>query len=189
VSEANVTEEAVPSQRRDLLAALVGARIERLTRYSWEDPDATGSPLPPFSSAAGPLLIALDSGEILGAASQPSLMSVTLWLERDRKGGGAARTLGDPELHPIEATDPQLSTPELAALVGRRIESMALLRRDAEKVRWQDRPREVGLVLRTEGGGELILAHGLHDDSDDFSVLLRSQVKPSLWVHLHETPL
>ena len=116
-------------------------------------------------------------------------MSVTLWLERDGDGRGAARTLDDPELYPIEADDLRLSMPEISAVLGRRIESLTLLRREPVKAKWEPLPREVGLVLHLEGGSELILAHGLHDQSDDFAVLLRRQILPVLLPELREAPL
>jgi hypothetical protein len=156
-----------------------------LTRYSWDVPGDDGD-AQTFSLTAGPLLITLDSGWVIGAASQPSSMSVTLWLEREGHGRGAGRTLDDPDLYPIEADDPRLSTPEMAALLRRRIESLTLLRREAVKAKWEALPREVGLVLHVEGGGELILGHGLHDQSDDFAVLLRRQILPALLPQLQE---
>ncbi|MDU9042720.1 hypothetical protein QZH44_09345 [Pseudomonas corrugata] len=41
----------------------------------------------------------------------------------------------------------------------------------------QQRPSEVGLRFDVCGGKSFILSHGLHDDSDDFTVLEVSQVK------------
>jgi len=47
-------------------------------------------------------------------------------------------------------------------------------------------PCEAGVVLHFDNGGELILSHGLHDDSDVFSVIARDQIRPSLLPQLSE---
>jgi hypothetical protein len=183
-----MTEEAIPSRRRPLLTALQAASIVRMTRYSWS-PKATVAledQIPSelvFSRTAGPLLVTLDSGIVIGAASQPSLASVTLWLEQ------SPRTSSDPELYPIEADDPTYSEPGFANMLGKRVTWSAVLTRDADSVKTQDLPREAGVVLAFDGAPDLILSHGLHDDSDDFSVIMRDGVRSSLWSRLHEARL
>lgn len=181
---AMMTTEDIPSRRRALLIAIRSAPVARLTRYSWYPKETVVEDGLPrqlaFSRTAGPLLITLESGPVIGVASQPALISVTLWLEE------ALRTSSDPELHPIEADDPQFSEPEFAQMLGKRVTSIAVLTREPENARWQERPREVGVLLTFEGAPDLILSHGLHDNSDDFSVLLHKDVAPSLWPRLHE---
>jgi hypothetical protein len=44
------------------------------------------------------------------------------------------------------------------------------------------------VILGLDGAADLVLSHGLHDDSDDFSVVTRDDVKPSLWPRLQEVP-
>lgn len=180
-----MTDEDIPTRRRELLAAIRGTPIVRMTRYSWSPKEevALKAQLRPelvFSRTAGPLLITLDSGLVIGAASQPSLISVTLWLER------APGTSSDPELYPIESDDPQYSEPGFAQMLGKRVTGVAVLVRDPESASWESRPREAGVVLTLEGAPELILSHGLHDDSDDFSVIMREGVKSSLWPRLRK---
>jgi len=180
-----MTEEDIPSRRQDLLISMRSGPIVRMTRYSWYPKEAVISQdnLRPdfvFSRAAGPLLITLESGLVIGASSQPSLMSVTLWLDHP------PRTSSDPELHPIEANDPQFSEPGFAQMLGKRADAIVILTRDAENAKWESRPREVGVLLSFEGAPELILSHGLHDNSDDFAVLMRKDVSSSLWPRLHE---
>lgn len=181
-----VTAEDIPSRHRDLLMSIRGASVVRLTRCSWSPKETVASddnlaPTLVFSRTAGPLVITLDSGVVIGAASQPSLISVTLW--RDEP----PLTSADPELYPIEADDPAYSDPGFAQMLGKRVVEVAILTRDPDNARWEDRPREVGVRLTFDGAPELILSHGLHDNSDDFSVLLRKDVSPSLWPRLHET--
>jgi hypothetical protein len=180
-----MTVEDIPSRRRSLLIALRGARVVRLTRYSWSPAQTVASepnlrPELVFSRAAGPLLITLVSGLVVGVASQPALISVTLWL--DQPPGTAA----DPDLHPIEADDPQFSEPGFAQMLGKRVVEVDILLRDPASESWRDRPREVGVRLTFEGAPELILSHGLHDNSDDFSVLLQKDVNAALWPFLHD---
>jgi len=173
--------EDIPSRRLELLAALRSSPVVRMTRHPWSQSSTLeGGPRPElvFSRAPGPLFITLESGLVIGASSQPSLISVTLWL---------ASALDRTEAHlAVEAGDPMLSEPRFARLLGRRAASITVLVRQPENAKWEARPREVGVVVGFDGAREIILAHGLHDDSDDFAVLQRDDVEPSLWPRLHE---
>lgn len=180
-----MTTEAIPSRCPDLLASIRGGLVVRMTRYSWTPAEtfALENDLRPelvFSRTAGPLLITLESGLVIGAASQPSLISVTLWLDQP------PYISSDPELFAIEAADPKFSEPEFAQMLGKRVTAVAILTRDPENAKWEDRPREVGVSLMFDGAPDLILSHGLHDNSDDFSVLMRKDVSLSLSSRLHE---
>lgn len=177
-------EEDIPSRRLDLLRSLRGASIARLTRYCWAPKGmlVLENSLPPdqvFSRAAGPLLITLESGLVIGAGSQPALISVTLWIGNDL-------IRSDTELQAVEADDARCSEPEFAQMLGQRVTAVAILTREPENAKWENCPREVGVLITLAGAPELILSHGLHDDSDDFSVLMRKDVRPSLWPRLHE---
>jgi len=157
-----------------------------MTRHSWLPVPTAGdaqelAPELAFSRTAGPLLITLDSGAVIGAASQPSLISVTLWLDRLQRGS-------DTGLHMIEADDQHFSQARFARMLGKRVASIAILVRSPENVKWRDRPRQAGVILGLDGAADLVLSHGLHDDSDDFSVVTRDDVKPSLWPRLQEVP-
>ena len=180
-----MTEEGIPSRHQDLLKSIRNATVVRMTRYSWSPKETVAvesdhRPDQVFSRTAGPLLITLQSGVVIGVASQPSLISVTLWLEEP------SHTSSDPELHAIEADDPQFSEPGFAQMLGKRVAAVAILTRDPENAKWESCPREAGVLLTFDGAPELILSHGLHDNSDDFSVLMRKDVNPSLWPRLHE---
>lgn len=168
--------------------SLRGERVIQLTRCSWSPKEAVArdedmAPELVFSRTAGPLLITLESGLVIGVASQPALISVTLWREQP------PYTSADPELHPIEANDPVFSDAGFGQMLGKRITAVAVVTRDPENAKWEDRPREVAVVLTFDGAPELFLSHGLHDNSDDFSVLMRKDVKASLWPRLHERPI
>lgn len=184
----SMTEEDTPSRHHDLLRSILGASITRLTRYSWSPKEAVASeselqPELVFSRTAGPLLITLSSGRAIAASSQPSLISVTLWLDK------VPSISSDPDLHPIEADDPKFSEPDFARMLGKQVTAVAILTREPKNAKWESRPREVGVSLAFDGASDLILSHGLHDDSDDFSVLMRKDVSPSLWSQLQEVPV
>lgn len=51
------------------------------------------------------------------------------------------------------------------------------------------RPCESGLILGFGDGSELLLSHGLHDESDSFSVITPEQIDVGLVDRLRETPL
>jgi len=185
-------KEDVPSREKDLLASLLGATVTALVRYSWNAPQEVVeedhlAPELVFSLTAGPLLITIDSGRVVGFASQPSLISTTVWLEKESGGvGGAQEVLGDAELHPIDARDPIYTREQIRRLPGSRIVSIHIMKRAPKNALWVGLPCEVAVVLQFDTHAELILAHGLHDDSDDFSVITREQIKPSLVPQLHE---
>ncbi|HMG57921.1 MAG TPA: hypothetical protein VK601_30675, partial [Kofleriaceae bacterium] len=61
-----MTDEDIPSRRRDLLTLLHGAVIAGMTRHSWLPVPTAGddpgfAPELAFSRTAGPLFITLDS--------------------------------------------------------------------------------------------------------------------------------
>lgn len=183
----------IPSLKLNLLQQLAGAVLVSLTRYSWLPPEEAVSEwaIVPrdmlFSLAAGPILIEIDDGTVFGAASDPSLISIIMWLERDKNGRERSpRLADDTELYPIQATDEQLAPLAIRRLIGRRIESARILERQPELEKWQAYPREVGLLIKFEGDGRLLLSHGLHDDSDDFSVITPDHICKSLTERIHE---
>jgi hypothetical protein len=188
-SDLNV--EDIPSRRGDLLKMLDGAVITRMVRYSITPPEEVvaerGIPESKvFSLTEGPLLLWLDSGNVIGVASQPSQISVTLWLEQG--DGVEGDLISDEGVYPIEATDPRYSDEHLRGLLGRHLGIASLIIRDADDPSY-DQPREAGVVLVFDGGGELILGHGLHNGSDDFAVLRRDQILPKVAARMREIPI
>ena len=153
MTTSSLHDEAVPSQRKALLKSLEGALVTDLTRYSWWPAEETAAKLrtPPssvFSLTAGPLLATFDSGLILGFGSQPSLMSVTVWVEKDAGGhGGGEPIKDDRELYPVDATDPVYGSEPIRQMIRRRVLSFTVIKRRAARANWKALPREVGLVL------------------------------------------
>jgi hypothetical protein len=177
----------VPSEAAELLRSLIGQRLVKLVRYSWWPgaqvaQECGSAPSAAFSLTAGPLAMTFENGLTLGLASEPSLASVIVWQDRD-VGGRAIRepTLDhDSELFPIDAADSEFSQPHWARLLNATLSGVSVLRRRPVNSLHADLPREVGLCLRFEGGLELLAAHGLHDDSDDFAVVTLDQIAPAL---------
>ncbi|WP_439624851.1 hypothetical protein [Gemmata sp.] len=186
----------IPSSKLELLRTIVGGVVTSLTRYSWSPPDEAVSEwnIDPeklaFSLTAGPLLIELGDGTRIGAASDPSLISVILWAERDRGGREREpRLADDDELHPIPATDERYAPAAIRKLIGLKIEAVRILKRQPELAKWEAYPCEAGVLIEFAGGGKILLSHGLHDDSDDFSVITPGQVKSSLVARLTDMML
>jgi hypothetical protein len=183
--------EDIPSRRPDLLKMLDGAVITRMVRYSLSPPPQVVAKrrLPEskvFSLTEGPLLLWLDSGNVIGAAGQPSQISVTLWLELG--DGVEGELMSDNDVYPVEVSDPRYSDEYLLGLLGRRVRVASLIIRDADDPSYGE-PREAGVVLAFEGGGELILAHGLHNNLDNFAVLRREQIAPQVAARMREIPI
>ncbi|MCZ2343948.1 MAG: hypothetical protein LC104_19440 [Bacteroidales bacterium] len=188
-----IFDSGIPSSNIDLLQRVVGSDIRSLIRYSWLPPEEAvieWNIVPQellFSFAAGPILIGLDDGAVIGVASDPSIISVIMWLECDREGRERIPRLADDrELYPISATNEQWASPAIHELLGKKIESIRIFQRHPELEKWKAYPCEVGLQIECVGGGKLLLSHGLHDDSDDFSVITPGQVSPLLVSRLSE---
>jgi hypothetical protein len=176
--DAALDVEARPMLRRNLLKMLDGAVITRMVRYSLCPPEERVAKYglhssQVFSLTEGPLLLWLDSGKVIGWASQSSQRTVTLWLEQGELP--AAR-----DLHPIDAADPRYSDEYMCWLLGRRVRVASFIVCDPDA--------EAGVVLAFAGGGELIIAHNLHHPGD-FAVLRRSQIAPEVAARMREVPI
>lgn len=182
----NCFTSGTPSSRRTLLQELVGKRVGQAIRYSWLAPNEAVTQYgfdkdECFSLTAGPLAIEFDSGLIAAFASDPALASVVCWTERDMSGTWREERLDqDAELFPISANDKSYSSPLMNSLVGATVATITILTRPPVNHKWDELPREVGLRIVTTSGVTIWLTHGLHDDSDDFSVLEESQLLPEL---------
>lgn len=140
-----------------------------------------------FSLTAGPLAIVFDDGSALGLASEPGLASVIVWNERERGGPEAAGSMaGDAELYPVDAADETYAGEHWKAFLHARLTGLTVLWRRPANALEAELPCEAGLCFIFDDGQCFIAAHGLHDDSDDFSVLLPHQVAPAQRARLVE---
>jgi hypothetical protein len=187
----NHIHSMTPTMALGFLRSFMGKKISLLIRYSWwpgEDvPDQCGiSDDLAFSLTAGPLAIHFEDGSILGAASDPSLNSIIVWDEAARYSDRALVPLeNDDEFFPIQGTGP-FATSYWKQFIGQALSGLTLLKRETVKSKEMERPSEVGLQLHFENGKSFILSHGLHDNSDDFSVLDEPQIPA---IDLMETTL
>lgn len=171
-----------PSMTIELLRRLTGKPVSKLVRYSWwpasevsvqcgiEDELA-------FSLTAGPLAVYFEDGVILGFSSDPSLNSVIVWDEAARVAGqGPASLEVMSELFAISESG-RFSTVFRRRLIGRCVSNVTILKRMHMSAIESQRPSEVGLRFIFSDGKSFVVSHGLHDKSDDFSVLEEAQLK------------
>lgn len=169
-------KEDIPSRRIDLLNAVAGQQLSKLVRFSWCSPrEAIGeyeieeSDL--FSLTAGPLLMYFNTGLVLGAASNPSLNSVVLWVEKNESEEVVEDSIElDDELFPIEADN------DWHQLIGKTIKAFRILRKKVNSAKLAELPNEIGVLVEMSDGNQFILSHGLHDNSDDFSIIQKKQI-------------
>lgn len=186
----------IPSSATRLLERFVGQKVVRLVRYSWwpkEDvpQQCAIQPRDAFSLTSGPLAVTFHGGETLGIASDSSLNSVVVWLDRTADGLALRPPAmdEDPQVFSIEVSDPVFSQPEWSRVLGAALARVSVLHMKSSSILKNELPSEVGLCLYWEGGAKLIAAHGLHDGSDDFVVLTDEQVDPALLSQLEERRL
>ena len=145
----------------------------------------------PFSLTAGPLAVAFENGDILGVASQPSLNSVILWLDRCKDGKvQRISTLDeDIELFPINCNDDKYANSFWKQFIGLTLIDFSILKKRSMNALQRELPSEVGLSFIFERNQRFVASHGLHDESDDFSVLDYNQIHPNIAKDLEELPL
>jgi hypothetical protein len=183
----------VPSRRRPLLAALLGERVLSIVRYSWVPAEQAVreyglSAQQVFGRTAGPIALEFASSVILGVASQPSENSVVVWLERDEHGALQDDPLSQAaDLHPVSADDPRYADARWSALLGTRLSAIRVFRSVGRGAKEDALPSETALELQFERGESLFCTHGLHDNSDDFSVLHENEIVPALRGALRES--
>lgn len=188
----------LPSRQTELLRRLRGRVIGKMERFAYFSPTCEEHTklwqTPPeqyFSRCGGPMLLTLDGGMEVSIGSDPELMSVLIGIDTAETGVVVVRShfRDDTELHYVNVLDPIYSNDTMRAFVGKRIQTFRLLRIAADYASYEDRPREAGLVVVFQDGAELLLSHGLHDCTDDFSVITPDMIHPKLVSKLTEIPL
>jgi hypothetical protein len=186
-------EEDVPSQRINILDKIKEDKILKLVRYSTLSlEEATRDYEIPHSSVfrltTGPLVVTLESGLILGFASLPEKVSITLWIEETESGehGNNRLISEDSELVPIDSCDPVYSEQSICKVIEKRVVKIKILKRRPKSFRVADRPCEAGILFEVEGGFEFILSHGLHDYSDDFAIIYNHEIIPYFMEEIQE---
>lgn len=189
--DANFIISKTPSKANDFLRSFIGKRVSRLVRYSWWPAEEVAGQFgirdeQVFSLTAGPLIVCFDDGAILGLASDPTLNSIIVWDEAARRTVDRSTSLDeDDELYPIPDSV-RFAGSGWQNFAGLALIGITILKRDQMSLKQQERPSEVGLRLEFKGGTFFVASHGLHDGSDDFSVLEESQLPK---FELEETPI
>ncbi len=172
-----------PSQFSEELKKFIGKRVNNLVRYSWwPKQDISGECGVErefsFSLTAGPLEVVFDDESSMGIASDPSLNSVIAWNER-APGGSVCVSLPlaeDAELYPVNSDDEVYAGQFWQKFINKRLIGFSILKKQRMTALENELPSELGLCFIFEGNLRFIASHGLHDGSDDFSVLLQDQV-------------
>lgn len=187
-----------PTSVPHVLDALLGAKVVRLTRYSYatgddvvNDPtysDLAIKSRDVFAYTAGPLLIELDSGVHVAAdGNDTDWGSVILWFERDAQGNKIENPLReDADFYPIDACDPVFSDSEACATIGRTIRSVIVLmgEENISRPKW---PCESAVRLIMDNDHEIVLCHRLGGGVDfDFSVRTKSRIPSGYIENLKE---
>ena len=183
-----------PSLSYDLLNIFRGKRVSQLVRYSWWPKENVASECDicdelAFSLTAGPLAVIFENGDVLGIASEPSLNSVILWLDQCKDGKVERNSSLDKdiELFPISCNDNIYANSFWKQFIGLTLLDFAILKKRSMNALQRELPSEVGLSFIFEGNIKFIASHGLHDGTDDFSVLEYNQINPSIAEDLEET--
>jgi hypothetical protein len=184
----NETSDSLnPSLCSGLLKDFLGQKVVQLVRYSWWPKEDVSLECEicdelAFSLTAGPLAVTFETGNVLGVASAPSLNSVILWLDHI-KDVPLSKNL---DLFPINCDDKVYSKYFWKECLGLTLINISILKRQTMNAIQEDLPSEVGLSFIFENNIKFIASHGLHDESDDFSVLHSSQIMSSIAKDLEE---
>ena len=185
------------SNKTDILNNLIGKTVTGFIRYSWWNAEESfaecnflevlSEKKDVFSLTAGPAYIEFGSELAIGVSSNPSLNSVIMWLEFSKEYQKSELMCDDHELFPIDASDPEYSDIFFKEIIGEKLLKFEIIKREPKNVLFCELPREVALVLTFSNGSKLVLSHGLHDNSDDFSVLRWKQVDKEVYKSLYKT--
>jgi hypothetical protein len=194
--ESELSKGKILSSRIELVEKLKDSTVLKLTRYSWEPPKEVAEDIQDsfnassslvFRLTAGALLITLSSGLVLGFGYASSEGSLTIWLEKakDFEIAQSLSTINDNELYPIDSLDETYSEQLISNLVGQKILSVKILKRDNPRST-RNGPVDAGLILEFQDGLELILALNLSESTDDFAIIFRDEIEPEILDQLQE---
>ncbi|APW47599.1 hypothetical protein [Rhodoferax antarcticus] len=189
------TQSTNPSSSLDLLRQFVGKKATAIVRYSWWEKEevSTECNIPreqSFSFTSGPLAVVFEDGSVLGVASDPGINSVIVWLDRAAGQADISQTLSeDAELFPINASDETYSEPFWNKFAERTLSGFSILKSKEMNASEAGLPSELGLCFHFGSDERFIASHGLHNGSDDFSVIADSQFDPIARGKIEELPL
>ncbi|GGF81101.1 hypothetical protein GCM10010912_27760 [Paenibacillus albidus] len=189
----DIRKSSIPSNKLKLFQIIRNQTLCKLIRFSWwESSDAMEqceiAEEDVFSLTAGPVLMYFQSGLVIGAASDPAQNSVIIWIEKDDTGYITDEPIeNDTELYSISALDKQYSNSDWNQIVGQRISMVNIIKREPHNALLAELPNEVGIEMVMENEKKFIMSHGLHNNSDDFSVITESYIDRKLLQNLRWT--
>jgi len=182
-------ESEVLSNQIDLLKSLKGQQIKEMIHYLWDPPeqvlaetieydlDHPATPDEIFSYALGSLYITFESGLAVTFGSVPSLASVNICSVPPEEQD----ITDDEDDNPIFASDPIYSNEFWKSILGQTIAMVQIIKKKLEGMNYLSYlPYDAGLLIKLENGTHFIASHGLHDNSDSFSVIVESQIDPEI---------
>lgn len=184
-----------PSSSKNLLRKFVGKKITGLVRYSWWPKEQVALEInvdaeQSFSLTAGPLVILFEGDSELGVFSDPGFNTITVWEERFLGKSCVDRPLcHDAKLFPINAHELAYAGDKWNKFYGQVLSHFSIIKSKDLNVKQEQLPSEEGLCFHLENGSFFIASHGLHDGSDDFSVIFDDQISPRIRMDLYELPL
>ncbi len=171
----NIPVEELLSESKSLLQAIKGKVIKSVFRDSVWPAEKIANTFGiddelVFPYTAGALIIVFECGRTIGLASNQKKNSLVIWIEE-----------GEYELekdsHPIDCQDFKYSNEHWAAMIGKSIEKMALLKHRRTDHRYKRLPNEVGLCCQMTGNLDFIISHGISSSvPSHFALISKDQI-------------
>lgn len=175
--------EETPSRQLALLQQLKGRTIRKLTRCCWDsfedfDPDHLYHIEKEnyFRFSAGSVVVELDNGVEVSFSPIEEMASIVVWLQKDAEGPVEDYFRDDEDVVFVENKEHSFTTERERNLSGKKIVSVAILKRKPQSVLYEDLPNEAGVELKLENGERLVFAHNLINAPDSFALAYREEI-------------
>lgn len=171
-----------PTLSCDILSKIIGKKILGLVRYSWWPKVEISNEcrienVKAFSLTAGPLAVIFEGGTTLGVASDPKINSIIVWFDRENGNRNIDPTLDeDVDLFPIDSSESNYAEPFWSEFTNCVLVGLSIFKKKTMSIGEKELASEVGLCFHFNNGMKFIATHGLHNESDDFSVLGNSSL-------------
>lgn len=187
-----IYDNDIPSNLRDLLISLIGRRLVNIIKFN-DVPEKElvenyyMEPHEFFPLALGPTLFYFEDGLVIGGISVPSKNTVLMWVEKNEEGEHTEWLQEkDERAIPFYAKDYD----DWKGYLNQVVKSVTILKEIPDSSsRKLDLPNERGVLLEFENGLNLIMSHGLHDDSDSESLTKLEDIDPYFKDHLKFIPI
>lgn len=178
--------ETPVSNAMTLLRSCIGARIKNLYRSSWFSPDEFQQELGVsddrvFCLTAGAVILELDNNIIIGFGYIESAASLSIWIERDDQMNWSPThiSLRDEENYILSAENKLYAADRFRAMLGKKIESLRILKKKPQSSLYLDLPNDSGLIISLEDELNLIISFNLIDSPDSLAVICDNELPAS----------